>query len=180
MTDFRLFQQIYSRINYLVKFDVGTTYPILGKPKLITLFDGLCNQAPWPVGCTDDAWVGQNSKYRLISWSVPYIQFLSVIFSAKLIFVSFSMYHCLGNKMVNTRCCGLPFLFAMRIHSWGSLFGDYFSIKPAVTLFLVFISKNGGENVFNCQKALLYITSHFGNFFSTQFLSANPGARHRI
>jgi hypothetical protein len=55
MTDFRLFQQIYSRINYLVKFDVGTTYPILGKPKLITLLDGLCNQAPWPVGCTDDA-----------------------------------------------------------------------------------------------------------------------------
>jgi hypothetical protein len=44
--DLSLAVQIYNRIRKLSGFDLGTKPKILGKPKLITLADALCNQKP--------------------------------------------------------------------------------------------------------------------------------------
>ena len=37
---------IYNEIRLLFRFDLGTQPTLLGKPKLITLADALCNQKP--------------------------------------------------------------------------------------------------------------------------------------
>ncbi len=47
-------------------FSSGTQHTLLGKPKLITLADAICNLAPRHLGCTDDAGFDQNYKYHLI------------------------------------------------------------------------------------------------------------------
>jgi len=52
-----------------------------------------------------------------------------------------------------------------------------FLYKTSYYVFLVFISKNGGENALDCKKALQYIILYFGNLFNTQLLLANLGTK---
>ena len=67
-------------------FETGTTSLVLGKPKLITLFDALYSWAHRHIAYSDIALIDRNLKWKLIPWYELCIQILFDRFSVNLIF----------------------------------------------------------------------------------------------